>query len=525
MKSFLSACGIADSLQLTIESPGAKEADLRLLPQPFAVIGRDLRADVVLDHHQVSRRHVYLQVIEGRAFWVDLESRTGTRGGGGPQKHGWLVGGRTLGLGPFVIQRLVNEARHEDSQPEHPTWDTPMAALTYGREPLLDVALEFLNGPSRSMIWPMHRVMSLIGSAKSCKFRLTDASVSAFHVSLLRTPVGLWVVDLRGGNSITLNDVPVRASEVVDGDVLGIGRYRIRMRCRLREQARENSLPDRGQLGSRRRLARQGRTTSNSLALRKPAGSSSFLPVPPAPMVPSTEILPTGAAFPVKLEQPELTESVLVPLVNQFSLMQQQMFDQFQQAMGMLVEMFSTMHREQMEVIREELDRLHQLSDELQSLKDELANRSHQGASLEAVPEQRPSAAASLDAVTAGAATGTAAAGLVAAPAPAARPATMAVEVPSATGSPQSAAAHVLSHRPLRKAGASPALAESGGLATPVPQQSQPGRDAQAKAASTTGLADSDRNAVVWLHQRIMTLQKERESRWQKILKLLPGVS
>ena len=42
---------------------------------------------------------------------------------------------------------------------------------------------------------------------------------------------------------------------------------------------------------------------------------------------------------------------MLVPLVNQFGLMQQQMFDQFQQAMAMMVQMFGTMHRDQMEVI------------------------------------------------------------------------------------------------------------------------------------------------------------------------------
>jgi hypothetical protein len=35
---------------------------------------------------------------------------------------------------------------------------------------------------------------------------------------------------------------------------------------------------------------------------------------------------------------------------------------------------------------------------------------------------------------------------------------------------------------------------------------------------------DFERDSVAWLHQRIMTLQQERESRWQKILKLLPGV-
>ena len=78
----------------------------------------------------------------------------------------------------------------------------------------------------------MNRVMSMIGSAKSCKFRLTDPSVSAIHASLLRTPTGLWVVDLRGGRSISVNSEPVRSSALVDGDVLGIGRYQIRIRCR-----------------------------------------------------------------------------------------------------------------------------------------------------------------------------------------------------------------------------------------------------------------------------------------------------
>ena len=80
MKSFLSACGIEDSFQFAVENQDGTESRLRLLYQPFAVIGRDLRADVVLDHPEVSRRHVYLQVIEGRVFWIDLESRTGTPG-------------------------------------------------------------------------------------------------------------------------------------------------------------------------------------------------------------------------------------------------------------------------------------------------------------------------------------------------------------------------------------------------------------------------------------------------------------
>ena len=103
--------GSTDSLQLIVESQSANESELRLLHQPFAVIGRDPRSDVVLDHSQVSRRHVYLQMVEGRAFWVDLESRTGTRGERKPQRFGWLEGRRALSVGPFVIRLFVGDSQ------------------------------------------------------------------------------------------------------------------------------------------------------------------------------------------------------------------------------------------------------------------------------------------------------------------------------------------------------------------------------------------------------------------------------
>ena len=46
-----------------------------------------------------------------------------------------------------------------------------------------------------------------------------------------------------------------------------------------------------------------------------------------------------------------------------------------------------------------------------------------------------------------------------------------------------------------------------------------------AKTNGVNDSVDSERDSIAWLHQRIMTLQHERESRWQKILKLLPGAS
>ena len=75
---------------------------------------------------------------------------------------------------------------------------------------------------------------------------------------------------------------------------------------------------------------------------------------------------------------------MLVPLVNQFGMMQQQMLDQFQNAMGMLVEMFGTLQREQMDQIRQELDQLREVTREFQDVKLELAAYKQERAQAEA---------------------------------------------------------------------------------------------------------------------------------------------
>ena len=529
MKFFLNACGIKDSLRITVEGPGAKGGESRQFSQPFAVVGRDDRADLILDNPRVSRRHVYLQVVGGRLFWVDLESRTGTRAEGGPQKSGWLGGRGFIGIGPYVIRRPTKASGGDSALGELPR-DTPLAAQAFGREPLPDVALEFLNGPSQSMHWPMHRVMSLVGSAKGCKFRLTDPSVSAFHASLLRTPTGLWVVDLRGGRSITVNAEPVRSSPLADGDLLGIGRYRIRIQCRERGQGTEGEAADSAREGSDRAIARRnpvrfpqpslpgqmGGAIASQPARASVLGPSPSFPITTIAAAPRTEVVASDAAFSGRPAQSELTETVLMPLVGQFSLMQQQMFDQFQQAMGMLVQMFGTMHREQMAVIREELDRLHQLSQELQDLKDELAAKpsrqsapaSSDLAGFTAAPdrERRPTPEPFPMAAAIRLFPGDAA------PASFGRSATVPPAVAPGQQSPIGAGSPVSPPLPT------PPLA-------PRPDQSRPGPAPPGSPGVPGPPSNPEHDAVAWIHQRIMTIQTERETRWQKILKLLPGIS
>ena len=73
-------------------------------------------------------------------------------------------------------------------------------------------------------------------------------------------------------------------------------------------------------------------------------------------------------------------------LLNHFGQMQQQMADQFQQQMMFMLQMFNGMHREQMGVIREELDRIRELSMEVHTLRTKLAARAAEPADVRARP-------------------------------------------------------------------------------------------------------------------------------------------
>jgi pSer/pThr/pTyr-binding forkhead associated (FHA) protein len=523
---------MGNSLQLVIENPSSGEIKVRLLHQPFAVIGRNSRADVVLDHAQVSRRHVYVQIVEGRAFWVDLESRTGTRSQTGPQKSGWLEGRQTLGVGPYVIRRLegdspTNGASTEGKLPR----ETPLFALAYSPGLLPEVALEFLNGPSRSRSWPVHRAMSLIGSAAGCKFRLTDPSVSRFHGSLLRTSAGLWIVDLLGHGGITVNGVPVRAGQLSDGDVLAIGRYRIRMHCRLQGQRTRDGSLDLNDAAMAGKLPPEDlglpdwAAASVESATTGAKGTQISLPRPAGCPSPEVGTMPSDDTLPVKLAQSGLADPVLVPLVNQFGLMQQQMFDQFQQAMAMMVRMFGTMHRDQMEVIRAELEGLRELTEEFHALQQELANQSRKEAETPSSELLGASAGAGRSAVAEPGAWATAAKAPAAAGSKPSNGLGPARDNPEAAVPPPSWIPSSLGHRSSEEPRLFPSPSLSDLLAASTPERPQEASSrSETRCAGASAAADSDRHTVVWLHERIMSLQREREGRWQKILKLLPGM-
>ena len=130
MDEFLEACGASGPLRLAVEeahpSASGAGAGARVLEQPFAVIGRDPRCDVVLDHPEVSPRHVYLQIVNGRLLFIDLGSRSGVSHAGKRRKVGWLARDEALRIGPYRVRLHGGDSARGDA-PSLPAADAPMA--------------------------------------------------------------------------------------------------------------------------------------------------------------------------------------------------------------------------------------------------------------------------------------------------------------------------------------------------------------------------------------------------------------
>ena len=361
---FLAACGSDEPLRIGVGQRDQLVSDTWSFRQPFLVVGRRPESDLVLDHWQVSRRHAYLQVIEGRYYCVDLGSRTGTHGGDSAERSGWLERGRAIQIGPYAVR---------------PEWPSPSMRPT-GPSP--GVTWELPGKAVGQALWRMDRHLALIGRSLACKIRIVEPDVSKFHCSVVLTPSGVWVVDLLGQNGVFVNDEAVRCARVEDGDELRIGRHTLRARY----ESRPLPLP---------RIVPPATPGASAAATLEPSDGTTF---EPTSLVRFTR---PGGEFPAKfapLAMPtpppmlQLAAGSVDPsvhlLVHQFGQMQQQMFDQFHQTMVMMFEGFAALHREQAESLRDEFDQVRKLSEELEALRKETARLAQ--ALEKPAPDARP---------------------------------------------------------------------------------------------------------------------------------------
>ena len=342
---FADACGLRGPLQLRLDGPeGSSALEFR---RPFVVVGRDDPADVVIDRPEVSRRHAYFQVVAGRVFCVDLCSATGVHWDDRRRPVGWVDPGQGVGIGPARVRFegvQAESTRRGDYLPtsRHFEWNN-----------LPDARLEYLGPDARQESWLLNRVLQFVGRSSMCRVLLHEGDVGDIHAAILRTPDGIWAVDLDGQNRLTIDGVAADHARLVDGAEIGVGRHRLRVR-----------------IGSTavRVLARNELVRRTPTPITPVVEARSLPPIPPLPPAPirPVEDVPDLRVPADRLGLSELTAS---KLLDNFERMHQRTTEQFQQAILMMFRM----HQDQMDMFRGELSRINRLEEEHNALRAEMA--------------------------------------------------------------------------------------------------------------------------------------------------------
>ncbi len=192
---FADACGATGPLDLRVDLAGSGGVLAEgSVAQPFTLVGRDDACDVTLSDPEVNMRHAWVQVLGGRAFAVDLGSRSGLVWPGGACGRAGLTS----------VRRSVSVPSIFRSVPRPPTGPALILPATIRWRPIprrkrnWQCRWNSATAAAREDRWQVNRLLTLIGRAPTCKIHLNADDISPYHCGIVSTRSGLWVVDLSG---------------------------------------------------------------------------------------------------------------------------------------------------------------------------------------------------------------------------------------------------------------------------------------------------------------------------------------
>jgi pSer/pThr/pTyr-binding forkhead associated (FHA) protein len=362
LEAFLHACGGSGPICSNVTPADGHGRSPHAFNQPFVLLGRDEHADICLKDPSVSRRHAFVQMLAGRFFCLDLGSRTGISWDGKGRVRDWIAEMTPFRVGPYQVSISGEAADGLSSMPNG--WD-PWARGSHLRYELPAITLSIFNHRKTVSRWPLNRVIALVGSASTCKVRLRGPGMSGYHCALVCTPCGVWLVDLQRRGGVVVNKTPVGHCLLEDGDQLRLGNFTVDVDYDAMPLSSPIAAPvatgtqlvvlsDPSARSDATELIPEPRNGTSGLALWRETNSATVLPTSQ-----------TSGTTTVGSAAEGLSADLLHSLLQQFSDMQRQMFDQ---SMMMMFQMFRTMHGEQVEVLRQELERFDELNREVQAL-------------------------------------------------------------------------------------------------------------------------------------------------------------
>ncbi|MBX3440039.1 MAG: FHA domain-containing protein, partial [Planctomycetaceae bacterium] len=233
VRQFRDACEQRTAYIVRISSSqGGKNPQSVLWDRPTLIVGRGADCDLRLPHAEISRQHTYFQILGDRIFCADLGSRTGTHWSNGASQAGWINTNEPVSLGPYSLtfERTPLPADDDvDERESSDAWSTNLDDAemtdedgTPGNEPMF---LHFVNAGQKIKRYRVTRDVTLIGSGDGVKIHLSHPSVSPVHCSVVRTPRGLWLVDLLSTDGTIVNGQIEPLAELRSGEEFQVGRF------------------------------------------------------------------------------------------------------------------------------------------------------------------------------------------------------------------------------------------------------------------------------------------------------------
>jgi len=197
----------------------------RTLPAgPSYTIGRDPKADIVVDEDRVSWQHAVLKLDRGSWVLEDTGSTNGTYVGSQKVNRITVDGETTVRLGhPVDGPELTCST---GAPPRPPTVIAARPAAAASAVPAAPAGAGGAATASHrepSVIRQLPTKVLRIGRAPDNDIVVSDLSVSRYHAELRRTASGYQIVDLDSHNGTFVNGQQIGSAPLTEGDIVGIG--------------------------------------------------------------------------------------------------------------------------------------------------------------------------------------------------------------------------------------------------------------------------------------------------------------
>ena len=243
-------------LQLTIDGPGTSRS--LVIPRPYARIGADESADVVLPLEATGGHRWYLHATGNGVYCVELgKSVKPTR-----RRGRWVTPTQELELGThsLYVKSVSGNGgpAAAGNRSEELVADEPDAAV----KPVV----EFVSGTESPRRRQLGR-LTIVGNDRPSHLRIEDADLEAAHCVLYWSAGSLWVVDLLSTGGTWRDGTRYEVTSISRGDAIQIGQTTLTLlgaKARSDRSAADSALAD-----SHEEAASRGDLRSQELAARE----------------------------------------------------------------------------------------------------------------------------------------------------------------------------------------------------------------------------------------------------------------